>query len=462
MQHRINLNLSSCSLYSHGLLLRKSNPYSLISSSSSSRFHRRCYSFLILPSNSVIKLPQSPKGFYSYSNWSKGSSSSYFPPFTNATGRIHDSRKLITLSFAIFLSGLSFSSLSFNDLLSLVEKKEDGAEEEYESTIRNTIINKTTNIDDYNKHDNKLKNDSSIYRYKNKEEETEIDTYYNNVIINNNFNNRFFSDNKTVLQLLQFPFFFLKHSIQACFRGNNHRALLESATEYSQTVDEGKVNSTLNLKMKVKNELKAIVGSDRIFDDIQSTSSRGKPWSSYHKPTYYPQIVVLPHSTEEVIKILKVAKQNHFPIVPFGSGTSLEGHILSEQENTISIDFSQMTSILEINLEDEDVTVQPGIDYLYLNECLKPHGIFFPLDPGPGASIGGMCATRCSGSMAVKYGTMRDNVLKLKAVLMDGRVIETGTRARKSAAGYDLTRYVAFSYQIYSTQFSKEYSKRLL
>ena len=220
----------------------------------------------------------------------------------------------------------------------------------------------------------------------------------------------------------------------------NHRVLLEGKCS---TLDDRIIPVSVhsaNPKTQVKKELEGIVGPDRIFDDIQNTSSRGKPWSSYHKPTHYPQIVVLPHSTEEVVQILKVAKKYHFPIVPYGSGTSLEGHILSEKENTISIDFSQMTTILQINLEDEDVTVQPGIDYLYLNSCLKPHGIFFPLDPGPGASIGGMCGTRCSGSMAVKYGTMKDNVLKLKAVLIDGRVIETATRARKSAAGYDLTR----------------------
>jgi D-lactate dehydrogenase (cytochrome) len=165
----------------------------------------------------------------------------------------------------------------------------------------------------------------------------------------------------------------------------------------------------------------------------------GKPWSSYHTIPQVPDVVVRPCSTEEVARCLRLCYAYRVPVVPYGGATSLEGHTLAPARG-VSLDLNRMDRVLRVSSEDMDATVQAGLGYLDLNEQLAGEGICFPLDPGPGASIGGMCACRCSGSTAVKYGTMRDNVLGVTAVLADGTVIRTGTRARKSAAGYDLTR----------------------
>uniref|UniRef100_A0A7N2M4P0 D-lactate dehydrogenase (cytochrome) n=1 Tax=Quercus lobata TaxID=97700 RepID=A0A7N2M4P0_QUELO len=152
-------------------------------------------------------------------------------------------------------------------------------------------------------------------------------------------------------------------------------------------------------------------------------------------------IGVIGMSEDEVSKIVKSCDTHKVPIVPYGGATSLEGHILSPNGG-VCIDMSMMNSIKALHIEDMDVVVEPGIGWMELNEYLEPYGLFFPLDPGPGATIGGMCATRCSGSLAVRYGTMRDNVISLKVVLANGDIIKTASRARKSAAGYDLTRLV--------------------
>lgn len=146
-----------------------------------------------------------------------------------------------------------------------------------------------------------------------------------------------------------------------------------------------------------------------------------------------------PSSTEEVSRVLRLCFTYRIPLVPYGGATSLEGHTLAPARG-VSLDLNRMNKLLRVSTEDLDATVEAGLGYLDLNEQLASQGICFPLDPGPGASIGGMCACRCSGSTAVKYGTMRDNVLGVTAVSADGTVIKTGTRARKSAAGYDLTR----------------------
>lgn len=151
-----------------------------------------------------------------------------------------------------------------------------------------------------------------------------------------------------------------------------------------------------------------------------------------------PDAVVFPRNTNEVSQIVKICAANECPVIGWGAGTSLEGHALAVRGG-ISVDFRDMNAVLAVNSEDMDVVVQPGITRQALNEELRHTGLFFPIDPGANASLGGMASTRCSGTTAVRYGTMRDNVIGLEVVLADGRIIRTGTRARKSASGYDLT-----------------------
>ena len=160
---------------------------------------------------------------------------------------------------------------------------------------------------------------------------------------------------------------------------------------------------------------------------------------SWHVPNSIPDAVIFPESSNEVSIILKFANERRIPIIPFGAGTSLEGQVHA-LKGGITINSIYMNRIKEINLEDMDCKVQPGVTREDLNLSLRDTGLFFPIDPGANASIGGMCSTGASGTNTVKYGTIKQQVMGLKVVMPDGEIIKTGSRARKSSAGYDLTQ----------------------
>jgi len=187
--------------------------------------------------------------------------------------------------------------------------------------------------------------------------------------------------------------------------------------------------------------LKARFG-DRCSVALVVREQHGRDESSFSVPP--PAAVVFAESTADVADAVRMASEYSVPIIPFGVGSSLEGHLLAVQGG-ISIDVGRMNKVLSVNAEDLTVTVQPGVTRKQLNEEVKSTGLFFPIDPGADASIGGMSATRASGTNAVRYGTMRENVLALEVVTASGEVIRTGTRAKKSSAGYDLTRLMVGS-----------------
>jgi D-lactate dehydrogenase (cytochrome) len=176
---------------------------------------------------------------------------------------------------------------------------------------------------------------------------------------------------------------------------------------------------------------------DRVSTSQAMREHHGRDESSYDP--MLPDAVVFAQTIGDVADAVALCNQYRFPVIAYGTGTSLEGHILAVQGG-LSIDLSQMNQVVAVNAEDLTVTVQPGVTRKQLNAEIKDTGLFFPIDPGADASIGGMAATRASGTNAVRYGTMRENVLALTVVTADGKVIKTGTRAKKSSAGYDLTR----------------------
>jgi len=182
--------------------------------------------------------------------------------------------------------------------------------------------------------------------------------------------------------------------------------------------------------------LQAMLG-ERISTSMALREQHGRG-EDYFKPVP-SDAVCFPHSTEEVSEIVKICAAHHTPIIPFGTGTSLEGHVTAPHGG-ITIDMSQMKEVIEVNSEDLDCRVQAGVSRKQLNEYLRDTGLMFPIDPGADASLGGMTATRASGTNAVRYGTMKENVLGLTVVMADGRIVKTGGRAKKSSAGYDLTR----------------------
>ncbi|OLO37008.1 2-hydroxy-acid oxidase [Alkalihalophilus pseudofirmus] len=188
--------------------------------------------------------------------------------------------------------------------------------------------------------------------------------------------------------------------------------------------------------MKLLNELRSLISNDRVSSSESILELHSKD-ESFHQPQL-PEVVVFPQNTDEIVKVMKFAHENSLPVVPFGVGSGLEGQVIP-QKRGISVNLQHMNKILEINAKDLLVRVQPGVTRKQLNKELGKYGPFFSVDPGADASLGGMASTNASGTTAVRYGTMRDNVRDLEVVLADGRVIHTGGKAKKSSSGYHLT-----------------------
>uniref|UniRef100_J3MIS0 D-lactate dehydrogenase (cytochrome) n=1 Tax=Oryza brachyantha TaxID=4533 RepID=J3MIS0_ORYBR len=215
-------------------------------------------------------------------------------------------------------------------------------------------------------------------------------------------------------------------TVALCDSGVDHRVGGKESTELVVRGERKRV------PQEFIDELASFLG-ENLTVDYEERCYHGTPQNSFHKSVNVPDVVVFPRSQDEVQKTVMICNKYKLPIVPYGGATSIEGHTLAPHGG-VCIDMSLMKKIKSLHVEDMDVVVEPGVGWIELNEYLKPYG--------PGATIGGMCATRCSGSLAVRYGTMRDNVINLQAVLPNGDVVKTGSRARKSAAGYDLARLI--------------------
>ncbi|KAH9842942.1 FAD-linked oxidase-like protein [Rhodofomes roseus] len=227
--------------------------------------------------------------------------------------------------------------------------------------------------------------------------------------------------------------------------GNEARARPAKTTNHDELPEppgSHQYASKEEVQQAIEELRKALPGEDAIMTDLDTLTTYGHSDNSYH-PTSPHSVVVRPQSTEDVVKIVNIARQYRVPIVPYSGATSLEGHFSGYPSGDICIDMSGMDKIIEIHEGDGDVVVQAGVPWEELNRTLKDKGIplFFPLDPGPGATIGGMIGTGCSGTNAVRYGTAKGEwFLNITAVLPNGKVIKTRRRARKSSAGFDLTK----------------------
>lgn len=183
--------------------------------------------------------------------------------------------------------------------------------------------------------------------------------------------------------------------------------------------------------------LAAAIGANRISTGDDERRRHGTD-ESWHTPVM-PDVVAYPERVKDVVALLEVCRRHRAPVVPFGAGSSIEGQVIAVRGG-VSVDLTRMNRIKRLSVEDLDVTVEAGVTRLALDRRLRPEGVFFSVDPGADATIGGMIGTGASGTTTVRYGTMRENVLALTIVTAEGRVVRTGSRARKSAAGYDLTR----------------------